>query len=120
MVPTKKKRLMENQRRDEEEGPSGDIRAGGISKYLYFIKENVSTYWKDLAGQLGFIYTDNNNIRDRNRDAKSRCQDMLEEWQKNNGHGATIEVLMSALKEVQLMNVVDGLKRRYPELQDVC
>ncbi|CAH1233902.1 NLRC4 [Branchiostoma lanceolatum] len=90
---------------------------GGIRKYFYFIKEKVSSDWKDLAFHLGFEQPDIDNIDGRNRDDKSRCMDLLEEWLKRNGEKATIEVLMEALSEASLQSVVDGLRKF--KLQDV-
>ncbi|XP_078598194.1 NLR family CARD domain-containing protein 4-like [Branchiostoma floridae x Branchiostoma japonicum] len=87
-----------------------------VHKYFYGTKENVSSDWKDLAFHLGLEQPDIDNIEGRNRDDKSRCMDLLEEWLKRNGERATIEVLMEALSEANLQSVVDGLRRK---LQDV-
>ncbi|XP_066267608.1 NACHT, LRR and PYD domains-containing protein 3-like [Branchiostoma lanceolatum] len=95
-----------------EEGlPVGDAR-----KYFYFIKEKVSSDWKDLAFHLGFEQSDIDNIDGRNRDDKSRRMDLLEEWLKRNGERATIEVLMEALSEANLQSVVDGLRKEFLEV----
>ncbi|XP_066268324.1 NLR family CARD domain-containing protein 4-like [Branchiostoma lanceolatum] len=83
----------------------------GLRKYFYHIKEKVSSDWKDLAFHLGFEQPDIDNIDGRNRDDKSRCMDLLEEWLKRNGEKATIEVLMEALSEANLQSVVDGLRK---------
>ncbi|XP_035690072.1 NLR family CARD domain-containing protein 4-like [Branchiostoma floridae] len=88
----------------------------GVRKYFYYTKEKVSSDWKDLAFHLGFEQPDIDNIEGRNRDDKSRCMDLLEEWLKRNGERATIEVLMEALSESNLQSVVDGLRRK---LQDM-
>ncbi|KAI8495244.1 positive regulation of extrinsic apoptotic signaling pathway via death domain receptors protein [Branchiostoma belcheri] len=77
-------------------------------------KEAVSTDWQDLAFHLGFERADIANIAGRNRDDKSRCMDMLQEWKKKKGDAATIEVLMEALSEAGLQSVVDELKK-YPQ-----
>ncbi|XP_078703617.1 NACHT, LRR and PYD domains-containing protein 12-like [Branchiostoma floridae x Branchiostoma belcheri] len=90
--------------------------ATGVRKYFYFIKENVSSDWKDLAFHLDFRRSDTDNIAGRNRDDKSCCMDLLEEWLKRNGERATIEVLMEALSEAELRSTVDGLRNKYPEL----
>ncbi|KAI8489983.1 Guanylate-binding protein 6 [Branchiostoma belcheri] len=82
----------------------------GVRKYFFFVKERVSSDWKDLAFHLGFEQPDIDNIDGRNRDDKSRCMDLLEEWLKRNGEKPTIEVLMEALSEANLQSVVDGLK----------
>ncbi|KAI8513951.1 positive regulation of extrinsic apoptotic signaling pathway via death domain receptors protein [Branchiostoma belcheri] len=85
----------------------------GVGEYFYFIKENVSSNWKDLAHHLGFKWADIENIAaaDGNNDDKSRCMDMLQEWKTKKGDAATIEVLMEALSEAGLQSVVDGLKK---------
>ncbi|XP_078598245.1 NLR family CARD domain-containing protein 4-like [Branchiostoma floridae x Branchiostoma japonicum] len=92
-------------------GETADVR-----KYFYYIKEKVSSDWKDLAFHLGFDQPDIDNIEGRNRDDKSRCMDLLEEWLKRNGERATIEVLMEALSEANLQSVVDGLRRKLQEM----
>ncbi|XP_078614160.1 p53-induced death domain-containing protein 1-like [Branchiostoma floridae x Branchiostoma japonicum] len=88
----------------------------GVEKYFYYVKEEVSTDWGDLAFHLGFKWADTANIAGRNRDDKSRCMDMLWEWKKREGDAATIEVLMEALSEAELQSVVDGLKNKYPDI----
>ncbi|XP_035691492.1 NLR family CARD domain-containing protein 4-like [Branchiostoma floridae] len=92
-------------------GESADVR-----KYFYYIKEKVSSDWKDLAFHLWFEQPDIDNIEGRNQDDKSRCMDLLEEWLKRNGERATIEVLMEALSEANLQSVVDGLRRKLQEV----
>ncbi|XP_019643853.1 PREDICTED: NACHT, LRR and PYD domains-containing protein 3-like [Branchiostoma belcheri] len=89
----------------------------GVRKYFFFIKENVSSDWKDLAFHLDFRRSDTDNISGRNLDDKSRCMDLLEEWLKCNGERATVEVLMEALSQSNLQSTVDGLKNKYPELK---
>ncbi|XP_066275840.1 NLR family CARD domain-containing protein 4-like [Branchiostoma lanceolatum] len=91
--------------------------AKDIRQYFFFIKEEVSSDWKDLAFHLDFRRSDTDNIASRNRDDKSRCMDLLEEWLKCNGERATIEALMEALPEANLTSTVDGLKNKYPELK---
>eukprot|EP00058_Branchiostoma_floridae_P016671 XP_002602159.1 hypothetical protein BRAFLDRAFT_97974 [Branchiostoma floridae] len=93
--------------REDLSTPVGDVR-----KYFYYIREHVSSDWKDLAFHLGFWWSDVSNIEGRNRDDKSRCMDLLEEWLKRNGERATIEVLMEALIKADLQSVVDGLKQK--------
>ncbi|XP_078594476.1 uncharacterized protein LOC144872292 [Branchiostoma floridae x Branchiostoma japonicum] len=89
----------------------------GLEKYFFFIKEEVSSDWRNLAFLLGFGRSERENINERNRDDKSRCMDLLEEWHNRKGREATIEVLMEALSEANLQRIVDGLKNKYPELQ---
>ncbi|KAI8514829.1 hypothetical protein Bbelb_074200 [Branchiostoma belcheri] len=89
----------------------------GVRKYFFFIKENVSSDWKDLAFHLDFRRSDIDNISGRNLDDKYRCMDLLEEWLKCNGERATVEVLMEALSQSNLQSTVDGLKNKYPELK---
>ncbi|XP_019643334.1 PREDICTED: NACHT, LRR and PYD domains-containing protein 12-like isoform X1 [Branchiostoma belcheri] len=86
---------------------------GGVRKYFFYIKEKVSSDWKDLAFHLGFGRPDIDNIDGRNQDDKSRCMDLLEEWLKSNGERATIQVLMKALSEANLRSIVDGLKKEF-------
>ncbi|XP_078598251.1 NLR family CARD domain-containing protein 4-like [Branchiostoma floridae x Branchiostoma japonicum] len=90
--------------------------SAGVRAYFYSTKEKVSSDWKDLAFHLGLEQPDIDNIEGRNRDDKSRCMDLLEEWLKHNGERATIEVLMEALSEANLQSVVDGLRRKLQEL----
>ncbi|XP_066269420.1 uncharacterized protein [Branchiostoma lanceolatum] len=86
----------------------------GVRKYFFFIKEKVSSDWKDLAFFLGFDDAAINNIAGRNPDDKSRCMDMLQVWQRSQGFLATIEVLMEALSKAGLQNVVDVLTIEFP------
>ncbi|XP_078682073.1 uncharacterized protein LOC144916667 [Branchiostoma floridae x Branchiostoma belcheri] len=99
---------------DGEEFPGkkklAPCREEGVRRFFYYTKEKVSSDWKDLAFHLGFEQPDIDNIEGRNRDDKSRCMDLLEEWLKGNGERATIEVLMEALSEANLQSVVDGLQ----------
>ncbi|KAI8513083.1 hypothetical protein Bbelb_097220 [Branchiostoma belcheri] len=91
----------------------------GVRKYFYYTKEKVSSDWKDLAFHLGFEQPDIDNMEGRNRDDKSRCMDLLEEWLKGNGERATIEVLMEALSEAGLQSVLDGLRNEFQSLAKV-
>ncbi|KAI8494624.1 positive regulation of extrinsic apoptotic signaling pathway via death domain receptors protein [Branchiostoma belcheri] len=99
-----------------KESDQGVLQNVGVRKYFFYIKENVSSNWKDLSFHLGFNTADEDNIAGRNRDDKDRCMDMLKEWKKKKGDAATIEVLMEALSEAGLQSVVDGLKRKFPDI----
>ncbi|XP_078613106.1 p53-induced death domain-containing protein 1-like [Branchiostoma floridae x Branchiostoma japonicum] len=88
----------------------------GLEKYFYFVKEEVSTDWGDLATHLGFKWADIRNIARRNPDDKSCCFDLLCEWQKRDGDAATMEVLMEALSEAELQSVVDGFRTKFPDV----
>ncbi|XP_078660011.1 uncharacterized protein LOC144904749 [Branchiostoma floridae x Branchiostoma belcheri] len=92
------------------------VAAPGARPYFHFIKEAVTTSWKDLAFFLGFGSAAISNISHRNRDDKSRCMDLLEEWERLRGKDATVQVLMAALSEAGLGKVLDDLKRAFPEL----
>ncbi|XP_066266789.1 uncharacterized protein [Branchiostoma lanceolatum] len=92
----------------------------GVREYFFFIKEKVSSAWRDLAFHLGFGQADIENIAGRNRDDKSCCMDLLEEWLKHNGERASIEVLLEALIKANLQSTVDGLKNNYPEELERC
>ncbi|XP_019620318.1 PREDICTED: p53-induced death domain-containing protein 1-like [Branchiostoma belcheri] len=99
--------------RKTSKGVTGGATFKDVGKYFFFIKENVSTDWKDLAFHLGFADPDIRNIEGKqaNPDDKSRCMDMLREWQKRGGNSATKEVLTEALSKAGLQRVVDGLSR---------
>ncbi|CAH1252523.1 NLRP12 [Branchiostoma lanceolatum] len=101
--------------KEEDFGRDPDNQTG-VRKYFYYIKEKVSSDWKDLAFHLGFEQLDIDNIDGRNRDDKSHCMDLLEEWLKRNGERATIAALMEALSEANLQSVVDGLRKEFPEV----
>ncbi|XP_078662206.1 uncharacterized protein LOC144906117 [Branchiostoma floridae x Branchiostoma belcheri] len=90
----------------------------GVRRYFVFIKNKVSSDWKDLAWCLGFETPDIKNINGKEHDDKSRCMELLQEWHKRKGSEATIHVLMEALKNAQLQLVVDSLKEEYPELNE--
>ncbi|XP_066297034.1 THO complex subunit 1-like [Branchiostoma lanceolatum] len=96
--------------------PSDSVsqRREGVRKYFFFVKEEVSSRWKDLAFFLDLDDPGIANIANRNPDDKSRCMDMLEEWLRRRGENATVEVLMEALSDAELQNVVDGLKNKFP------
>ncbi|XP_078695127.1 p53-induced death domain-containing protein 1-like [Branchiostoma floridae x Branchiostoma belcheri] len=100
------------QTREIPRGAEGGKSLEGVEKYFYFTKEEVSTDWVDLAFHLGLNWAIIQNIAGRNRDDKSRCMDMLQEWKKKKGDTATIEVLREALSEAGLQSAVDGLKKQ--------
>ncbi|KAI8514825.1 hypothetical protein Bbelb_074160 [Branchiostoma belcheri] len=76
-----------------------------LKDIMTILQENVSSDWKDLAFHLDFRRSDTDNISGRNRDDKSRCMDLLEEWVKYNGEKATVEVLMEALSQSNLQKL---------------
>ncbi|CAH1249880.1 LRRIQ4 [Branchiostoma lanceolatum] len=82
-----------------------------VQRHFHFIKENVSVHWKDLAGFLGFRRPDIDTIQYKpaNRDAKDCCMDMLEQWRRRRGDAATLQVILRALTEAGLQDVVDQL-----------
>eukprot|EP00058_Branchiostoma_floridae_P022151 XP_002607641.1 hypothetical protein BRAFLDRAFT_84670 [Branchiostoma floridae] len=88
----------------------------GVGRYFSFIKNKVSSDWKDLAWHLGFETPDIENIDGKHRDDKSRCMDLLQQWYKREGNAATIHVLMEALQDAELQHVVDSLNDKYPDL----
>ncbi|XP_078581865.1 uncharacterized protein LOC144865172 [Branchiostoma floridae x Branchiostoma japonicum] len=90
----------------------------GVGRYFPFIKNKVSSDWKDLAWCLGFETPDIDNIDGKHKDDKSRCMDLLQQWYKREGNAATIHVLMEALQDAELQHVVDSLKDKYPELNE--
>ncbi|XP_078679769.1 uncharacterized protein LOC144915343 isoform X1 [Branchiostoma floridae x Branchiostoma belcheri] len=90
----------------------------GVGRYFIFIKNKVSSDWKDLAWCLGFETPDIENIKGKEPDDKSRCMELLQQWYKREGNAATIHVLKEALKDAQLQHVVDSLKGEYPEVDE--
>ncbi|XP_066271940.1 uncharacterized protein [Branchiostoma lanceolatum] len=86
-------------------------------RYVFYIKEKACNSWKDLAGFLGFDPPAIINIKGRNPDDSSRLGDVLGEWQARKGDKATIGKLMEALSEANLEGVVDGLKKKFPDLK---
>eukprot|EP00058_Branchiostoma_floridae_P002994 XP_002588482.1 hypothetical protein BRAFLDRAFT_63430 [Branchiostoma floridae] len=88
-------------------------------RYFDFIKENASTDWRNLASYLGVGWADIKRIEVRKPDDKSRCMDMLEQWRRRNGNGATVEVLMRALFKAGQNDTLEGLQYEYPELRRV-
>ncbi|XP_035661036.1 uncharacterized protein LOC118405597 [Branchiostoma floridae] len=84
-----------------------------VRRHFFFIKENVSTDWKDLAHLLGFTRPDIDSIQYKpaNRDAKDCCMDMLEAWRRRRGDAATLQVLLRALTEAGLQDIVDKLNK---------
>ncbi|XP_066267490.1 ankyrin-1-like [Branchiostoma lanceolatum] len=102
--------------KETSEGAVGGATLKGVGKHFYYIKNHVSTDWEDLAFHLGFPDFDIKNIAGRNRDDKSRCMDMLNEWQKREGDAATIEVLKEALLGANLQSVVEGLDEHLEQM----
>ncbi|CAH1261616.1 TRIM71 [Branchiostoma lanceolatum] len=87
-----------------------------VKRYYCFIKNKVSSDWKDLAWCLGFDTPDIENIDGKHRDDKSRCMDLLQQWYKKKGNAATIHELIKALHDAELQHVVDSLKDKYFDL----
>ncbi|XP_078585646.1 uncharacterized protein LOC144867492 [Branchiostoma floridae x Branchiostoma japonicum] len=95
----------------------GDRGREGVRKYFFFIKEKVSSDWKDLAYFLDLDDAGIRNIAGRNPDDKSCCMDMLHDWHRRQGDAATVEVLIEALSKAGLQHVVDDLKSEFPETE---
>ncbi|XP_066269209.1 uncharacterized protein [Branchiostoma lanceolatum] len=88
-------------------------------RYFFYIKQEVASRWKDLAECLGVENSSIRNIDGRNRDDRSRCMDLLQEWKMTRGEAATTEALMQALSDAGLREVLVKLKNRFPELATV-
>ncbi|KAI8513756.1 hypothetical protein Bbelb_080800 [Branchiostoma belcheri] len=91
-----------------EAGPS---ESEDVRRHFFFIKENISTNWINLAHFLGFARPaiDTIQYKPANRDAKDCCMDMLEQWRTRGGNAATLQVLLQALTEAGLQDTVDQL-----------
>ncbi|XP_078620263.1 uncharacterized protein LOC144887137 [Branchiostoma floridae x Branchiostoma japonicum] len=85
-----------------------------VRRHFYFIKENVSTDWRDVAHLLGFTRPDIDAIqyKQTNRDAKDCCMDMLGAWRRREGNNATLQELLRALAEAGLQDIVDQLNTK--------
>ncbi|XP_078702593.1 uncharacterized protein LOC144928265 [Branchiostoma floridae x Branchiostoma belcheri] len=82
-----------------------------VRRHFFFVRENVSVHWRDLAHLLDFTRSDIDTIqyKQANRDAKDCCMDMLEQWRTRRGNAATLQVLLQALTEAGLQDTVDQL-----------
>eukprot|EP00058_Branchiostoma_floridae_P019006 XP_002604495.1 hypothetical protein BRAFLDRAFT_79206 [Branchiostoma floridae] len=91
----------------------------GVNRYFNCIKDETRKGWRDLARHLEFTRTDINTIGAKHPSDASCCLDMLEVWQKRRGSAATIDVLIDALYEAELHTVVDSLRIKYPDFQQI-
>eukprot|EP00058_Branchiostoma_floridae_P002408 XP_002587896.1 hypothetical protein BRAFLDRAFT_87284 [Branchiostoma floridae] len=72
--------------------------------------KDVSHKWDDLAWKLGFQDNEIKVIRDLERDHDRRCREMLTRWRNREGSGATLQVLIQALKNIGETRTAESLE----------
>ncbi|XP_078665255.1 uncharacterized protein LOC144907766 [Branchiostoma floridae x Branchiostoma belcheri] len=75
------------------------------------VVKNVSSKWKDLARELGFVRGEINELRDNQLfpTPKDKCREILERWLARDANEATLQVLKKALKDIDEGNTARSL-----------
>eukprot|EP00058_Branchiostoma_floridae_P002429 XP_002587917.1 hypothetical protein BRAFLDRAFT_87305 [Branchiostoma floridae] len=88
----------------------GTTAEGDVQGYFDDVIEEVSYKWDDLAWKLGFQDNEIKVIRDLERDHDRRCREMLNRWRNREGRGATLQVLIQALKNIGETRTAESLE----------
>eukprot|EP00058_Branchiostoma_floridae_P002435 XP_002587923.1 hypothetical protein BRAFLDRAFT_87311 [Branchiostoma floridae] len=88
----------------------GTTAEGDVQGYFDDVIEEVSYKWDDLAWKLGFHDNEIKVIRDLERDHDHRCREMLTRWGNREGRGATLQVLIQALKNIGETRTAESLE----------
>ncbi|XP_035659418.1 uncharacterized protein LOC118404449 [Branchiostoma floridae] len=89
------------------EGTTAD---GDVQGYFDDVIEEVSNKWDDLARELGFNDNEIKVIQVSERDPDHRCREMLTRWRNREGRGATLQVMIQALKSIRETRTAESLE----------
>ena len=85
-----------------EQAPVTEILIGSICHY-------VGVDWRDLGTVFGFESWEMNNINTDHNKSHEKAREVLLKWKQKKGKGATVGILIKALKEIKRKDVVDKL-----------
>ena len=83
-----------------EQAPVTDI-------HIWSILGEVGADWRNLGTVLGLESALLNNIEADHSECRERARKVLEKWKQKNGNGATVEILINALNEIDRKDVAE-------------
>ena len=85
-----------------EQAPVTDI-------LMQSICSDVGAYWRDLGTRLGLESAVMDNIETDIKECRERAWKVLRKWKQKRGKGATVKILIDALKNIERKDVVEKL-----------
>ena len=76
---------------------------------IWSICDEVGVSWRDLGTILGIASSFMDNIEAHNRASRERARKLLRKWMTEEGKGATVGILIDALKKIERRDVIEKL-----------
>ena len=76
---------------------------------IWSICDEVGVDWRKLGSVLGIASSFMDNIEAHNRASRERARKLLRKWMTKEGKGATVGILIDALKKIERRDVIEKL-----------
>ena len=76
---------------------------------IWSICDEVGVDWRNLGSVLGIASSFMDNIEAHNRASRERARKLLRKWMTKEGKGATVGILIDALKKIERRDVIEKL-----------
>ena len=76
---------------------------------IWSICDEVAVDWRDLGTVLGIASSLMDNIEADSRACRERARKLLRKWMTKEGKGATVGILIDALKKIARRDVIEKL-----------
>ena len=76
---------------------------------IWSICDEVGVDWRKLGSVLGIASSFMDNIEAHNRASRERARKLLRKWMTEEGKGATVGILIDALKKIERRDVIEKL-----------
>ena len=76
---------------------------------IWSICDEVGVDWRDLGTVLGIAPSFMDNIEADNGASRERARKLLRKWMTKEGNGATVGILIDALKKIERRDVIEKL-----------
>lgn len=84
---------------------------GHLDRVIKELSKHIGRDWKRLARELGFLRTDIDAIEVKDRgDLREQIHGLFEGWKMREGRNASVEKLVTALRNAELQAVLDEME----------
>ena len=91
-----------------------------LDPFITEISEHIGLTWKLLARELGFSQTDIDTIEYKDvRNLNEQIKQLFYKWKKREGHKATTDRLLSAIKDAKCEDLLKTLREKRTIIRQV-